>query len=254
MEQVAESIEERSLLSHPGAIMFVSCYELGHQPLGIAQPMGFLEQAGFAPVGLDIAVENMDESALRLARFVGISVPMHTALRLGVRVAELIRAMNPACHLCFYGLYASINAEYLLQRLADSVVGGEYEIPLRSLIEALDRGQAISLLEGVSSRNRVVGPCCNVFIQRPRPSPIPSQVAPDYRCWTNMLGSNRTARNGWSGTSRPVVDVCITVSIARSCRSMTGASSSSRKPSSSRTFGARCMQARRTSRLVIRIF
>ena len=158
MEQVAESIEERSLVSHPGAIMLVSCYELGHQPLGIAQPMGFLEQAGFAPVGLDIAVENIDESALRHARFVGISVPMHTALRLGVRVAELIRALNPACHICFYGLYASINAEYLLQRLADSVVGGEYEIPLRSLIEALDRGQASSLLEGVSSRNRMVGP------------------------------------------------------------------------------------------------
>ena len=52
MAQVAESIEERSLLRHPGAIMFVSCYELGHQPLGIAQPMGFLEQAGFAPVVL----------------------------------------------------------------------------------------------------------------------------------------------------------------------------------------------------------
>jgi radical SAM superfamily enzyme YgiQ (UPF0313 family) len=158
MERVADTIEERSLLRQPGAIMFVSCYELGHQPIGIAQPMGFLEQAGFSPVGLDIAVENMDESALRRARFVGISVPMHTALRLGVRVAELIRTLNQDCHICFYGLYASINAEYLLQRLADSVVGGEYEIPLRSLIEALDRGQPINLLEGVSSRNRVVSP------------------------------------------------------------------------------------------------
>jgi radical SAM superfamily enzyme YgiQ (UPF0313 family) len=174
MEQVA-AIEERSLLRQPGAMMFVSCYELGHQPIGIAQPMGFLEQAGFSPVGLDIAVENMDESALRRARFVGISVPMHTALRLGVRVAELIRTMNQDCHICFYGLYASINAEYLLQTQADSVVGGEYEIPLVSLIEALDRGQPISLLEGVSSRNRVVGP----WLQRGYAStvshPIPSR-------------------------------------------------------------------------------
>ncbi len=48
--------------------------------------------------------EHIDESALRLARFVGISVPMHTALRLGVRVAELIRTVNPVCHICFYGL------------------------------------------------------------------------------------------------------------------------------------------------------
>jgi radical SAM superfamily enzyme YgiQ (UPF0313 family) len=178
MEQVVESLEERSLLSHPGAIMLVSCYELGHQPLGIAQPMGFLEQAGFAPVGLDIAVENMDESALRLARFVGISVPMHTALRLGVRVAELIRALNPACHICFFGLYASINAEYLLQGLADSVVGGEYEIPLQLLIKALDRGQSISLLEGISSRNRVVGPSLQRVYSSTAsaiPHPIPSR-------------------------------------------------------------------------------
>ena len=178
MERVPATIEERSLLRQPGAIMFVSCYELGHQPLGIAQPMGFLEQAGFAPVGLDIAVESMDESALRLARFVGISVPMHTALRLGVRVAELIRSMNPACHICFYGLYASINAEYLLQGLADSVVGGEYEVPLVSLIEALDRGRAISLLEGVSSRNRVVGPWLqrgNASTASTIPHPIPSR-------------------------------------------------------------------------------
>ena len=89
MERVPATIEERSLLSHPGSILLISCYELGHQPIGIAQPMGFLEQAGFAPVGLDIAVENIDESPLRLARFIGISVPMHTALRLGVRVSEL---------------------------------------------------------------------------------------------------------------------------------------------------------------------
>ena len=101
MEQVA-AIEGRSLLRQRGATLLISCYELGHQPIGIAQPMGFLEQAGFAPVGLDIAVENIDESPLRLARFIGISVPMHTALRLGVRVAELIRTMNQDCHICFY--------------------------------------------------------------------------------------------------------------------------------------------------------
>ena len=177
MEQVA-AIEGRSLLRQRGATLLISCYELGHQPIGIAQPMGFLEQAGFAPVGLDIAVENIDESPLRLARFIGISVPMHTALRLGVRVAELIRTINPTCHICFYGLYASINAEYLLKKLADSVVGGEFEIPLVSLIEALDRGQPINLLEGVNSRNRLVSPSLKrgyASTASKVPHPIPSR-------------------------------------------------------------------------------
>ncbi len=199
MERVADRIEEQSLLRQPGAILFVSCYELGHQPIGIAQPMGFLEQAGFAPDGLDIAVENIDETPLRLARFVGISVPMHTALRLGVRVAQLIRTINPACHICFYGLYASINAEYVLQALADSVVGGEYEIPLVSLIKALDLGQPISLLEGVGSRNRVVGP----WLQRGYastastiPHPIPSR--------SGLPTLDRYARLQQNGTERLV--------------------------------------------------
>ena len=213
MGQVAESIEGQSLLRQPGAIMFVSCYELGHQPLGIAQPMGFLEQVGFAPVGLDIAVENIDESALRLARFVGISVPMHTALRLGVRVAELIRAMNQDCHICFYGLYASINAEYLLKRLADSVVGGEYEIPLVSLIEALERGQPISLLEGVSSRNRVVGP----WLQRVYAStastvthPIPSRSGLPMLDQYARLEQNGTERLvGYVEASRGCLHHCL---------------------------------------------
>jgi radical SAM superfamily enzyme YgiQ (UPF0313 family) len=213
MERSAAIIEERSSLKHPGSIMFISCYELGHQPLGIAQPMGFLEQVGFAPVGLDIAVENIDESALRLARFVGISVPMHTALRLGVRVAGLIRVMNPTCHICFYGLYASINAEYLLQGLADSVVGGEYEVPLRSLIEALDRGQAISLLEGVSSRNRVIGPSLQRVYSSTAstiPQPIPSRAGLPMLDQYAQLEQNGTERlAGYVEASRGCLHLCL---------------------------------------------
>lgn len=145
-------------LRSPGAILLISCYELGHQPVGIAQPIGCLEQAGYAPAALDIAVEEFDAARVMHARFVGISVPMHTALRLGVRVAESIRRTNPACHICFYGLYASINADYLLSHLADSVIGGEYETPLVNLIESLAQGQADLVLDGVSRRGRIVGP------------------------------------------------------------------------------------------------
>ncbi|MDQ6734867.1 MAG: cobalamin B12-binding domain-containing protein, partial [Nitrospirota bacterium] len=126
-------------LRRPDAILLISCYELGHQPVGIALPMGFLKQAGYAPAALDIAVEEFDAERVKQAWFIGISVPMHTALRLGIRVAELIRDVNPACHLCIFGLYASLNAEYLLAHVADSVIGGEYETPLVNLVHALDR-------------------------------------------------------------------------------------------------------------------
>src|SRR5215467_10504607 len=97
----------------PGDVLLIACYELGHQPLAVAWPTAFLERAGYRPAALDVSLEALDADAIRRARLVAIAVPMHTALRLGVVVAERVRALNPTCHLCFVGLYASLNAEYL---------------------------------------------------------------------------------------------------------------------------------------------
>src|SRR4051812_34566611 len=148
------------------SVLLISCYELGHQPLGLASPLGFLKRAGYGAESLDTSVEGFEAERLKRARFVGISVPMHTALRLGVRLAERVREVNPSCHLCFYGLYASLNAEYLLGHVADSVIGGEFEESLVSLIEALEKdelpggpqGGTSPALEGVSFRGRLTSP------------------------------------------------------------------------------------------------
>jgi radical SAM superfamily enzyme YgiQ (UPF0313 family) len=130
-----------SALRNPGAILLLSCYELGHQPLGLAWPRAFLEEAGFAPDTIDLAVEPLDEAKVRRARLVAIAVPMHTALRLGVRAAERIRRTNPACRIVCHGLYAELNAEHLLGRCADVVLGAESEAALVGLAERLDRGE-----------------------------------------------------------------------------------------------------------------
>ena len=122
-------------------ILLVSCYELGHQPAGLAVPMGFLRRAGFAAEAMDISVEGFDEAKARRARFVGISVPMHTALRLGLRIAEQIRRINADCHICFYGMYATLNADYLLDTVADSAIGGEVEEELVALVKAIAAGE-----------------------------------------------------------------------------------------------------------------
>ena len=124
-----------------GAILLISCYELGHQPLGIAWPAAVLAERGYAPATLDVSVEPFDPEQAARARLVAISVPMHTALRVGVTVAERVRAVNPSCHICFFGLYASLNAEYLLAHGIDSVIGGEPEQPLADLAEALAAGE-----------------------------------------------------------------------------------------------------------------
>jgi radical SAM superfamily enzyme YgiQ (UPF0313 family) len=126
----------------PGEILLVACYELGHQPLAVAWPAAFLERAGYAPDVMDLSVEPFDAEKVRRARMVAVSVPMHTALRLGVATKERIREVNPACHVCFYGLYATLNADHLLAHGVDSVIGGEVEGPLVDLVARLTTGDA----------------------------------------------------------------------------------------------------------------
>ena len=125
-------------MKEPGAILLVACYELGHQPLAVAWPAAFLEREGYAPAVMDVSVEPFDAERVGRAKLVAISVPMHTALRLGVTVAQRVRAAKPACHIAFYGLYATLNAQHLLAGIADSVMSGEIEAALSDLVRRLD--------------------------------------------------------------------------------------------------------------------
>jgi radical SAM superfamily enzyme YgiQ (UPF0313 family) len=129
-------------LRAPGDILLLSTYELGHAPYHLAFPLGFLRRAGFAPRAIDLAVEKLDEEAVRRARLVAIAVPMHTALRLGERLLRRVRGLNPSAHVCCYGLYAPLNAAHLATLGADSAIGGEYEPELVALAERLERGAA----------------------------------------------------------------------------------------------------------------
>jgi radical SAM superfamily enzyme YgiQ (UPF0313 family) len=135
-----------------GEILLIACYEMGHQPLAVAWPSAFLERAGYAPAVLDLSVEPLDPEKIRRARLVAISVPMHTALRLGVRVAARVRELNPGVALVFYGLYATLNADYLLRDAqATAVVAGELEAELVQLVRRLESAE----LEAEPAKRRV---------------------------------------------------------------------------------------------------
>ena len=104
-------------------ILVVSCYELGRQPVSVAKALAALQQAGLETAVQDISVEQLSLDLLRAADVVAISAPMHTALQLGVRVAARAREENPRARIVFFGLYAALNAEHLLARHCDAVVG-----------------------------------------------------------------------------------------------------------------------------------
>jgi radical SAM superfamily enzyme YgiQ (UPF0313 family) len=127
----------------PGDILLVSTYELGHAPNGVAVPKAFLERAGFAPAALDLAVEPLDHERVRRARIVALSVPMHTALRLGLEAAARIRALAPGALLCFHGVYAPLHAELLVSVGASAVLGGESEEELVAFARAVEGGEPL---------------------------------------------------------------------------------------------------------------
>lgn len=184
-------------------LVLISCYELGHQPLGLASPLAFLERAGHRARAIDISIEPFDENAARRARFAGISVPMHTALRLGIRVAERIRAVNPGCHICFYGLYASLNADYLLGRVADSVIGGEYEQALVALVDGLEKGE-MRAPPGVSFRG---DPSRPVLQKLSFPVPLRTSL-PSLRTYARVEVNGDFGLVGYVESSRGCLHQC----------------------------------------------
>ena len=126
-----------SAMHAPGAVLLISCYELGHRPIGLTRPLHALEAAGFAPDVIDIAVEPLDVEKVDRARFIGISVPMHTALRLGVHLLQRIREINTDVVICLYGLYATLNADYLLSQGVDFCISGTASTQLIALVKSL---------------------------------------------------------------------------------------------------------------------
>jgi len=118
-------------------ILLISTYELGRQPFGLASPAAWLRRAGAEVRCLDVSRDDFREDWVRAADLIAFYVPMHTATRLAVMLLEPVRRLNPRAHICFFGLYAPMNAEYLHGLGVGSVIGGEFEGPLLALLERL---------------------------------------------------------------------------------------------------------------------
>ena len=118
-------------------VALLSTYDLGHQPFGLASPAAWLAEAGAEVTCNDLAVEDLDEGAVGAAGLICVYVPMHTATRLAGAVVPRLKALNAKAHLCFYGLYAPLNEDYLRGLGAATILGGEFEAPMARLYERL---------------------------------------------------------------------------------------------------------------------
>jgi len=177
-------------LRGPGEILVVSCYELGRQPLGAAAALAALERAGFSPAAQDVSVEKLSSEALSRARLVLISVPMHTALQLGVRVAAKARAAR--AQVGFFGLYATLNAAHLRERHGEFVAGENAE-ELVELARSIEEGR---LPQPVAPRKR--------------DGVVPSRAA--------LPVLDRYAKLSWNGEERLVASVEASQGCKHLCR------------------------------------
>jgi radical SAM superfamily enzyme YgiQ (UPF0313 family) len=188
----------------PGAILLVACYELGHQPLNLASPLATLRQAGYDPAAIDTSVSALPDEALTRARVLAISVPMHTALRLGVRVTERARRVSSEITICFYGLYATLNAEYLLRGHADALIGGEYEEELLALVQAVERGASLAEIPGVMTRESAAAP----VLRRLPLTPPARDPLPPLEKYARLATGDEMRLAGYVEASRGCLHTC----------------------------------------------
>ena len=124
-------LEKSDYAPTAGRVLLIACYESGLQPLNLAQPKAVLEQRGFAVDTLDLSVQTLAELPAESPDAIAVSVPMQTALRLAVSAVSSLRSRWPDVPIAFHGLYAGLNAQYLLETAtADHVLAGEAELAL----------------------------------------------------------------------------------------------------------------------------
>lgn len=191
------------------SVLLLACYELGHQPLSLAWPLAVLSPAGFPTTARDLSVTALNPAEVAQASLVAIAVPMHTALRLGVAAAQQVRAINPQATIVFYGLYAWLNADYLLHGpgrdpLADAVIGGEAEAPLLALAQALRAGDDPAGVPGVTTASQLAQP----HLARPH-LPVPDRASlPDLTHYAYYVAGGVGVPAGYTETSRGCRHTC----------------------------------------------
>ena len=136
---------------------------------------------------------------------------LHAGFQIGWNVHTLAYAlMLLVIFSGFYGLYAWLNADYLLSTVADSVIAGEYEEPLVALVESLEpeflgkNSGSINIIPGVSTREHRASPHLARFHL-----PEPDRAGlPDLSNYARYLENERYSLSGYIEASRGCLHTC----------------------------------------------
>ncbi len=154
----SESIATQSFPAFLGKIMkvvLISPYELGRQPFGLAHPAAWLAREGCSVFCLDLSLQTLGSDVIANADLVAVYVGMHTATRIAAGAIPRIRAIAPTARLCVYGLYAPMNADFLRTLGVETILGGEFEPGLKSLVARIRAGDGRIQSEPVVSLAKI---------------------------------------------------------------------------------------------------
>jgi len=184
-------------------IVLISTYELGRQPFGLASPAAWLRERGHQVTLLDLSRQPLDEAAVRQAALLAVYLPMHTATRLAAQLLPTLRKLNPAAHLCGYGLYAPMNTEYLRTLGVSTVLGGEFEEGLVHLANRLGHSASKNGMSGVSQPEPRISLARQKFIPADRQG-----LAPLAKYAHVILPSGEHRVAGYTEASRGCKHLC----------------------------------------------
>ncbi len=178
-------------------VVLINPYELGRQPFGLAEPTAMLRAAGCRVSCLDLSLQKLEPEVLVEADLVGIYVAMHTATRIAVEAIPRIRDLAPAAHLCVYGLYAPMNEDMLRGLGVGTVLGGEFEPGILSLVQRLREGDGTLQTEPVIDLAKV-------------PFRVPDRSAlPDLSEYAHLIMPDATRKTvGFVEASRGCKHLC----------------------------------------------
>jgi radical SAM superfamily enzyme YgiQ (UPF0313 family) len=179
-------------------VLLISTYELGRQPFGLASPAAWLRRAGHEVTAVDVSRTVLPRQAVADAGLIAFYLPMHTATRLAIKAMEKVRRLNPSAHLCCYGLYAPVNAQFLREQGVQTILGGEFEQPL---VELAGRLQASGGGEG-AQREPLISLGRQNFIAPDRTG------LPALGGYARLLENGSSKRVGYTEASRGCKHLC----------------------------------------------
>lgn len=122
-------------------VLLVSTYESGFQSLGTTVAAAHLKQAGVPCRLLDLSLVSAPSPAeLQQYGLVGFHVPMYHALPQSFNLAARIRTLDPRPKIFFFGLYAGLFRDEILNKYGDHVFNTNWEDELLQVVLAEDGG------------------------------------------------------------------------------------------------------------------